>query len=84
MAKVIQRQTPQDLGKRKYHGITRGWILSEIVRRVDGRTMGRFVRDEIAKPLSLSTFSIGEKRDDVSPLIATSMWWTVLSTFDTS
>ena len=76
MARVIQRQTPQDLGKRKYHGITRGWILSEIVRRVDGRTMGRFVRDEIAKPLSLSTFSIGEKRDDVSPLVATSMWWT--------
>jgi CubicO group peptidase (beta-lactamase class C family) len=77
MAKVIERQKPKHLGERKYHGITRGWILSEIVRRVDGRTMGEFVREEIVRPLKLSTFSIGEKRDDVSPLVATSMWWTL-------
>ena len=76
MAREIERQTPKDLGQRKYHAITRGWILSEIVRRVDGRTMGEFVRDEIAKPLRLSTFSIGQRRDDVSSLVATSIWWT--------
>jgi CubicO group peptidase (beta-lactamase class C family) len=32
---------------------TFGWILGEIVRRVDGRSIGRFLADEIARPLGL-------------------------------
>jgi len=36
--------------------MTRGWILNEIFRRVEpnGRTIGEFLRDEIAEPLKLS------------------------------
>ncbi len=39
--------------KREYHGLTRGWILNEIYRRVDpaGRTIGEFLAEEINKPL---------------------------------
>jgi CubicO group peptidase (beta-lactamase class C family) len=36
-----------------YHAITWGWLAGELVRRVDGRTPGAFLRDEIAVPLEL-------------------------------
>ncbi len=40
---------------REYHGMTRGYILNEIFRRVEpsGRTIGEYLRDEIAKPLDI-------------------------------
>ncbi len=38
-----------------YHAITLGWYKSELIRRTDpaGRTLGRFLADEIARPLGL-------------------------------
>lgn len=42
-----------------YHAINYGWILGEVVRRVDGRTLGRFVADEITGPLGLADTYIG-------------------------
>jgi hypothetical protein len=41
---------------RAYHAITRGWILNEICLRADPqkRTIGEFIRDEIARPLGIS------------------------------
>jgi CubicO group peptidase (beta-lactamase class C family) len=36
-----------------YHALTYGWLAGEIVRRCSGRTVGEFVRDEIAGPLGL-------------------------------
>jgi CubicO group peptidase (beta-lactamase class C family) len=41
-----------------YHMRTYGWLVGELVRRVDGRTVGRFFREEIADPLGLD-FWIG-------------------------
>ena len=41
-----------------YHIHTQGFLLGEIIRRVTGRTVGRFVRDEIAVPLD-ADFMIG-------------------------
>ncbi len=40
---------------REYHGLTRGWILNEIFRRVEpsGRTIGEYLTEEIAKPLAI-------------------------------
>ena len=35
-----------------YHAMTFGWLAGEIVRRVDGRSLGRYVREEIATPLA--------------------------------
>lgn len=34
-----------------YHAFSFGWLVGEIVRRVSGRTLGAFLREEIADPL---------------------------------
>jgi CubicO group peptidase (beta-lactamase class C family) len=36
-----------------YHALTYGWLCGELVRRVDGRSVGRFFADEVAVPLGL-------------------------------
>jgi len=41
-----------------YHALTYGWLAGELVRRVDGRTLGTFFADEVAGPLGLD-FWIG-------------------------
>jgi len=41
-----------------YHGLTFGYLVGEVIRRVSGRTPGVFFRDEVAQPLGLD-FSIG-------------------------
>jgi len=44
--------------KSGYHGITQGNLVGEVVRRVDGRSVGKFFADEIAKPVG-ADFYIG-------------------------
>jgi CubicO group peptidase (beta-lactamase class C family) len=41
-----------------YHAITLGWYESELIRRTDpaGRTLGRFMADEIVAPLGLDLY----------------------------
>ncbi len=39
-----------------YHAITFGYLAGEIFRRVDGRTMGRALAEDIAGPLCLDLF----------------------------
>jgi CubicO group peptidase (beta-lactamase class C family) len=39
-----------------YHVRSFGWILGEVVRRVTGRSLGRFLADEIADPFALDLF----------------------------
>jgi CubicO group peptidase (beta-lactamase class C family) len=54
-----------------YHALTFGWLAGELIRRVDGRSPGRFVADEIAGPLGLDLW-IGlpeELEPRVSPMI---------------
>ncbi|HEY8514592.1 MAG TPA: serine hydrolase domain-containing protein [Candidatus Binatia bacterium] len=46
----------EDVG---YHPLNFGWVLGEVVRRVDGRTLGRFVADEITGPLGLRDTYVG-------------------------
>jgi CubicO group peptidase (beta-lactamase class C family) len=41
-----------------YHAITQGYLQGEIVRRVTGRSIGRFFREEVAGPLG-ADFHIG-------------------------
>jgi CubicO group peptidase (beta-lactamase class C family) len=57
LAEVIARQRPLwEPGKRHgYHGISIGWYMGELVRRIDPdhRTLGRFFAEEIAAPLEL-------------------------------
>ena len=41
-----------------YHAITQGYLVGEVVRRVTGRSLGTFFREEIAGPLG-ADFHIG-------------------------
>jgi CubicO group peptidase (beta-lactamase class C family) len=36
-----------------YHAVTYGWLLGEIIRRVDGRDVATFLREEITRPLGI-------------------------------
>lgn len=54
-----------------YHGRTFGWLVGEVIRRVSGRTPGRFLAGEIAGPLGVDFF-IGlpaGQRDRVSRMV---------------
>lgn len=41
-----------------YHAMTFGWLVGEVLRRIDGRSVGTFLREEIATPLGID-FHIG-------------------------
>jgi CubicO group peptidase (beta-lactamase class C family) len=41
-----------------YHALTQGYLVGEVVRRIDGRSLGTVFREEIAKPLD-ADFHIG-------------------------
>jgi CubicO group peptidase (beta-lactamase class C family) len=36
-----------------YHALTFGWLVGEVVRRITGRSLGTYFREEIARPLGL-------------------------------
>jgi CubicO group peptidase (beta-lactamase class C family) len=43
-----------------YHAVTQGYLVGEVIRRITGRTVGTFFREEIAEPLG-AEFHIGVK-----------------------
>lgn len=48
-----------------YHALTFGWLVGELIRRVDGRSVGVYFREEIAQPLALD-FHIGLAKADLA------------------
>ena len=42
--------------KQTYHALSIGWQVSELVRRIDGRTIGQFFAAEVAQPLELDAW----------------------------
>ncbi len=54
-----------------YHALTYGWLAGELIRRVDGRTPGQFVNEEIAKPLGVDLWiGLPESEEGrVAPLV---------------
>ena len=58
-----------------YHAITYGHLVGEVVRRIDGRSLGTFFHEEFAEPLGLD-FWIGlpeELEPRVAPMIPVDM-----------
>ena len=54
-----------------YHALTYGWLVGEVIRRVSGRSVGEFVKAELAGPLGLDGLTIGlppSERGRVAPL----------------
>jgi CubicO group peptidase (beta-lactamase class C family) len=73
MARMLAEQAPLwPPGTRHgYHALMFGWLVGEVVRRVSGRSIGRFFREEVAGPLGLD-FWIGlpeEHEARVAPMI---------------
>jgi CubicO group peptidase (beta-lactamase class C family) len=52
-----------------YHAITFGFLVGEVVRRVSGKSLGTFLRDEVCAPLGLRDMYIGTP-ENVEPRIA--------------
>lgn len=83
---ALAAQRPQwdpgtDIG---YHGLTFGWLIGEIVRRVSGRSIGTFLAEEIAAPLGLDLW-IGlaeEKLHRVSRIVGAAPDFDALANID--
>jgi CubicO group peptidase (beta-lactamase class C family) len=48
-----------------YHGVTFGWLVGELVRRISGCSLGQFFATEVAEPLS-ATCSIGTPESELA------------------
>jgi len=62
--------------KTGYHAYTFGWILGEVLRRIDGRQIAAFVQEEICAPLGMRDIYFGipdDVEDRVAPLIGESL-----------
>ncbi len=65
MAARLAAQTPLfDAGQSGYHAVTHGFLTGEIVRRTDGRTLGRFFAEELAGPLAADAWIGLPESDD--------------------
>ncbi len=60
MVEALAAQAPiwEPGTKHGYHAVTYGWLAGELLRRVDGRTLGTYFAEEVAAPLGLD-FWIG-------------------------
>jgi len=65
-----------------YHALTFGWLVGELVRRISGIPIEKFVQKEIAGPLGLQGLYIGcppEQRHRMAPLAPMSLAFKGLS-----
>ncbi len=74
MAAAVAAQEPEWAPGEKhgYHGVTFGWLVGELVRRTTGKSIGRFLQDEICGPLAADYF-IGtpvSEHHRIAPLVA--------------
>ncbi len=60
MVKELEQEQPwwRPGSMHGYHGFTFGWLVGEVVRRISGKSLGTFFREEVAEPLHLD-FWIG-------------------------
>jgi CubicO group peptidase (beta-lactamase class C family) len=53
---AAQPQLDDPRARQVYHPLSFGWLCGELVRRIDGRSLGRFFAEEVAAPLGLELF----------------------------
>jgi CubicO group peptidase (beta-lactamase class C family) len=60
MAGALAAETPwwEPGTQHGYHALTYGWLVGEVVRRITGKSVGRYFREEVAGPLE-ADFQIG-------------------------
>jgi CubicO group peptidase (beta-lactamase class C family) len=68
MVRTIERAAPvHEPGTRTgYHGLTYGFLVGELVRRVTGKPFAQVVREVIAEPLALDGLFIGTPPEQLS------------------
>ena len=68
MVKAIERAAPihKPGARTGYHGLTYGFLVGELLRRVTGRTFPELVRSEIAEPLELDGMYVGAPREAIN------------------
>jgi CubicO group peptidase (beta-lactamase class C family) len=75
MVAMMERLTPLwTPGEQNgYHAINYGWLVGELVRRIDGRSIDRFLAEEVTGPLQLDGCYIGTPPSEhgrVAPLLS--------------
>jgi hypothetical protein len=80
IARIIEESPPLWLNttRRIYHAVTRGWIVAELIRRVDPqqRLFHEFVREEISEVLGIDIYFLPVgKVDNIVPLQQTPVSW---------
>ncbi len=63
----LESQSPyrEPGSSQSYHALTYGWLVGEIIKRIDGRSVGQYFQEEIAQPFDLD-FHIGLPRENFS------------------
>jgi CubicO group peptidase (beta-lactamase class C family) len=56
-----------------YHGLTFGWLVGELVRRVSGQSLGSFFRQRVARPLAVEC-QIGTPAADLTTVARVMEW----------
>jgi CubicO group peptidase (beta-lactamase class C family) len=73
MSEALAEQEPWwEPGTRHgYHALTYGWLVGEVVRRISGKSLGTYFREELAEPLGLDCHIGLDARHDarVAPII---------------
>ncbi|HUA33039.1 MAG TPA: serine hydrolase domain-containing protein [Candidatus Binataceae bacterium] len=66
MCTALAEQEPwwEPGAKHGYHALTFGWLVGEVIRRISGKTPGRFLHDELAGPLGLDLHIGLDAKDD--------------------
>jgi CubicO group peptidase (beta-lactamase class C family) len=70
VAKIAAQEPNWPVGTDEtYHSVTFGFIVGEIVRRIDGRSIDRFITEELASPCE-AEFILGCSDDDLRRVVA--------------
>ncbi|MDQ0390249.1 serine hydrolase domain-containing protein [Labrys monachus] len=58
MAQLLAGQAPigEPGTQLHYHALTFGWLCGELIRRIDGRSVGRMFAEDVARPLGLDAW----------------------------
>lgn len=65
IVRALEQQKPawEPGAQHAYHALTYGWLVGEVIRRITGKTPGRYFADEVAGPLGLRAW-IGLPADE--------------------
>ena len=73
MTRITETAPAFPRGTLAYQPMGFGWILGEVVRRVTGKRIERFLQDDVLAPAGLDDLRLGVPKEEV-PILARSYW----------